>query len=79
MKAAQYLVAGLVVAGLITSASCFSYRKTETVEPPPPSTVVEPVTPSTATESSTTSSTTSGSDGQKVEKQHTTTVTSPGY
>jgi hypothetical protein len=78
MQTAQYLVAGSVVADLITSASCFSYRKTETVEPPP-STVVEPVTPTTATEFSTTKSTTSDSDGQSVEKQQTTSAKSPGY
>jgi hypothetical protein len=79
MKTAQFVVAGLVGAALITSASCFSYKRTETVEPTPSTTVVQPVTPSAATESSTTTTTNSDSDGQNVEKQRTTTVRSPGY
>jgi hypothetical protein len=82
MKTAQYLVAGLVSVALIGSAGCFSYKKTETVEPPPSTTVVQPVTPSPTMESSSTSTTTStatDSDGQSVEKQHSTTITRPGY
>lgn len=79
MKTVQYLVAGLAGAALITSASCFSYKRTETVEPAPSTTVVQPVTPNATTEATTTTTTSSDSDGQSVEKQRTTTVRSPGY
>jgi hypothetical protein len=78
MKTAGYLVASLVGAALLSSTGCFSYKKTETVEPTPSTTVVQPVTPAETSESSSTTTTTT-TDPNGVQKQHSTTVTSPGY
>ena len=77
MKTAQYLVASLIGTSLLCLTGCFSYKKTETTEPPPSTTVVQPVTPETSESSSTTTTTTTDSNG--VQKQHSTTITSPGY
>jgi hypothetical protein len=44
MKTAQYLVASLVGGSLLCLTGCFSYKKTESVEPLPSTTVVQPVT-----------------------------------
>lgn len=78
MKTAQYSVATLVGAALLCSTGCFSYKKTESVEPPPSTTVVQPVTLGETSESSSTTTTTT-TDSNGVEKQHSTTITSPGY
>lgn len=78
MKTAEFLVASLVGASLLCSTGCFSYKKTESVEPPASTTVVQPVTPAETGESSSTTTTTT-TDPNGVQRQHSTTITSPGY
>jgi hypothetical protein len=73
----RLLVMIFVVASLLGSTACFSYKKEVSETPPSPTTMVEPANPTSSTTSL--STTTTDSEGNTVERNRSTTTTTPGY
>src|SRR5262245_35237905 len=73
----RFFVMVLVVASLLDSTACFSYKKQVNEPPPSSTTVVQPANPTSSTTSQ--SSTTIDSDGNTVERNRSTTTITPGY